>query len=89
MKIIKKNGSIQEFDLNKICTSIIRAAEDIGIYVNQSDINILTHDIQNKLQTLHRKETSSYEIFGLTLQILIENGYKDIALSYLNGLIQI
>ncbi len=89
MKIIKKNGSIQEFDSNKLCTSITRSAEDIGVYMNQSDLNLITDDVKHKLEILNRKETSSYEIFGLTLQLLIEEGFKDVAFSYLNGSCQI
>lgn len=85
MKLMKKSGKIVDFNPSKIITSIENAADDIGINVTSSDIEILTQDIRNNLKLLLRDEnySSSYEVRSLVIDTLIKNGYKNIAKSYI------
>lgn len=85
MRIMKKTGKIVDFTPSKIITSIENAAEDIGVHVSSSDINLLSMDILNGLKLLARDEnySSTYEIRSLVVDTLINNGYKSIAKSYI------
>ena len=50
MKIIKKDGRIQEFDESKIYNSIRGASRDLDrSTLNESDLNMLMVDIKEKL----------------------------------------
>lgn len=85
MKLMKKSGKIVEFTPSKIVTSIENAAEDIGVNVSSSDIDLFSKDILSNLKLLSREETysSTYEIRSLVVDTLINNGYKNIAKSYI------
>lgn len=82
---MKKSGKIVDFNPSKIITSIENAADDIGINITSSDIDLLTEDITNSLKLLLRDEnySSSYEVRSLVMDTLIKNGYKNIAKSYI------
>lgn len=85
MKIMKKSGKIVEFNPSKIITSIENAADDIGVHVTISDIELLKKDVTETLNLLLRGEncTSSYEVRSIVVDTLIKNGYKNIAKSYM------
>lgn len=86
MKIIKKDGRLQEFDKRKLFTSLDNASGDVkGVSLNQSDINILVQDICNKLSSIRENGTpsSSYEIVGVMMKVLKNNGFSPVIKSFL------
>lgn len=84
MKIIKKDGRLEEFNSRKIKTSIENSANEVGIALNESDLIILVQDIERKILQIREKEliTSSYEVIGVVFSILKRNGFKNILKSY-------
>ncbi|MGL4106956.1 ATP cone domain-containing protein [Clostridium sp. LP20] len=85
MNIIKKDGRIQEFDKGKIFTSIDNASRDVdGIVLNESDIKILVEDIVKTIESLRKdgSPSSSYEIIGVTVEILKRDGFNAISKSF-------
>jgi len=85
MKIIKKDGTVQEFNEKKIYTSILNAATDIGkAELNESDLKVLVSDIIRKLKVIRKDDTptSSYEVKGLIVSVLINNEFNDVVKSY-------
>lgn len=84
MKIIKKDGRLEEFNSKKIKTSIENSANEVGIALNESDLIILVQDIERKILQIREKEliTSSYEVIGVVFSILKRNGFKNILKSY-------
>ncbi len=86
MKIIKKDGRLQEFDKKKIFTSLDNASKDVeGIVLNESDIKILVEDICNKLERIRSNDnpSSSYEIVGVIIDVLKKDGFASIAKSFI------
>lgn len=86
MKIIKKDGRLEEFNIGKIKTSIENAGRDSEVILNESDIKILLDDIK-KVFTLiedNRTITSSYEVIGIVLDILKKDGFNNILKAYIN-----
>lgn len=86
MKILKKDGRIQEFELSKIQTSIDNSAKDSGDILNESDLNILVQDVFKNIKDLRGSEgeTSSYEVIGTIFHILKRDGFGMILKSYLS-----
>lgn len=85
MKIIKKDGRLQEFDKKKIFTSLDNASKDVEeIALNESDIKILVEDICKKLESIRKNDnpSSSYEIIGVIIDVLKKDGFAPIAKSF-------
>lgn len=84
MKIIKKDGRTEEFNINKIKTSIENAASDSETMLNESDLNILISDIKKILEETRKESfiTSSYEVIGVIFNILKRDGFSKLLKSY-------
>ena len=85
MLVIKKNGSHQEFDNEKIRKSINSCKSSIDCYMNEGDIQALASQF-NKIfseVTKGNAHTSTYEIRGIVYHVLMENGFKDVAKTYM------
>ncbi len=86
MKIIKKDGRIQEFNKDKIYTSLISSANSLdNVRLNESDIKVLVEDITKVIKDLRKDETltSSYEIIGIVSSVLVRDGFKEVLKAYL------
>lgn len=86
MKIIKKDGRLEDFNISKIKTSIENAGRDSETILNESDIKILLEDIEKVLNLIkvNRDTTSSYEIIGIILDVLRKDGFNNISKAYIN-----
>ena len=84
MKVIKKDGRLQDFDLQKIKISILSATNDSKELLNESDVKILVEDINSKMKEVRKdgEDTSSYEISGIVIAILKRDGFSDIIEKY-------
>lgn len=84
MKIIKKDGRIEDFNINKIKTSIENAASDSETMLNESDLNMLVSDIKKILDETRKDSfiTSSYEVIGVIFNILKRDGFSKLLSSY-------
>ncbi|MEQ8198947.1 MAG: ATP cone domain-containing protein [Clostridiaceae bacterium] len=86
MEVIKKSGHVQELDISKIETSIKNAAEDISFNLNESDIKCLVKDILNRIKFIRKdgSSTSSYEIQAIIIEKLVQDGFSQIADSFIS-----
>ena len=80
MKVIKRDGRLQELDLEKIKISILSATNESKELLNESDVKILVEDINSKIKEVRKdgENTSSYEISGIAISILKRDGFSDI-----------
>ncbi|WP_195999966.1 ATP cone domain-containing protein [Clostridium sp. 1001271B_151109_B4] len=85
MKVIKKDGSIQSFDANKITNSILNATRDNQALLNESDIKIIIEDVIDRIKKIRRENdsTSSYEITGVVISVLDRDGFGDVINSFI------
>ncbi|NLZ33672.1 MAG: hypothetical protein GX889_01955 [Clostridiales bacterium] len=87
MKIIKRTGEIEDFDLSKIKTSILNSSSDVNIPLNNSDINLLIREIEITLKNIRKLEpTTAYEVRGIVYHVLIKNGFVRIAKAYMSDI---
>ena len=84
MKVIKRDGRLQELDLEKIKISILSATNESKELLNESDVKILVEDINSKIKEVRKEgeDTSSYEISGIVIAILKRDGFSDIIEKY-------
>lgn len=85
MKVIKKDGRLQDFDIKKIILSIERASDDVKESMNESDGENIAHLIVRKLDKLAVDEIESTKLKKIILDSLYELGFKDIAEGYFKG----
>ena len=85
MKVVKKDGRLQELDQSKIKVSILNATRDQKALLNESDAKIITEDVVSCIKEFRGEEynTSSYEITGVVISILDRDGFDDIITSYI------
>lgn len=86
MNIKKKDNRIEKFEIEKLERSIKNSAKDIKFELNNSDVNLLSGEILRKLILLHEIDevTNSYEVIGITIEVLKQNKFDLIVPSYLN-----
>ena len=85
MKVIKRDGRLQEFDLSKIKTSIDRASEDAEQPLNESDIENLAKSIEKSLKNYQKGSIHSDIIQTFVLRELEGQGFKIVAKYYNQG----
>ena len=85
MKVIKKDGRLQELDKSKIELSILNSTEEEMPLLNESDVKIIAEDVVNCIKEFRGEEynTSSYEITGVVINILDRDGFDDVISSSL------
>ena len=84
MKVIKKDGRLQELDQSKIQVSILNATRGQKALLNESDAKIIAEDVVSCIKKFRGEEynTSSYEITGVVISILDRDGFDDVISSY-------
>ena len=84
MKVIKKDGRLQELDRSKIEVSILNATRGQKALLNESDAKIIAEDVVSCIKEFRGEEynTSSYEITGVVISILDRDGFDDVIRSY-------
>ena len=85
MKVIKRDGRFQSFDLSKIETSIYRASDDANEPLNESDIHNLARSIEKEIQNLQKDTVHSYLIQGLVLGEIEKSGFHQVGKYYNRG----
>ena len=85
MRVVKRNGKFDDFQIKKLERSIKNSASDINIVFNNSDIKLLCNEIMKELSVACKDNdiTSSYEIVGVTLSVLKNNNFGKVINSYL------
>ena len=84
MKVIKKDGRLQELDQSKIEVSILNATRGQKALLNESDAKIIAEDVVSCIKEFRGEEynTSSFEITGVVIGILYRDGFDDVISSY-------
>lgn len=85
MKIIKKDGRLEDFSIRKVKISIENAARDSGAMVNESDLKIIIKDVEKYLLNIRKDSsiTSSYEVIGVVFEVLKRDGFKSVLKAYM------
>jgi len=82
MKVIKKDGRIQEFDIEKIKLSLERVSDEVNEPFTKSDINNLARAIQETILTMNKEYIGSSEIRSIVVEQLKRAGFTHIAQAY-------
>lgn len=82
MKVLKRNGNLQDFDLEKIRTTLICTADDLKEPLNESDIHNLLTEINKAINTKYKDPISHKDIHNTVILTLKEMGFLDMSVAY-------
>lgn len=80
--VIKKSGTIEQYNQDKILRSIKNAADEKGQQLNTSDLNVILEDIAKSMKDMDRKVFRTDEIKEYVRRSLIDEGFSQIYDSY-------
>lgn len=83
--VLKKLGSVESFDKEKIFHSIAQTSDSSGAKMNASDVNIIVEDVLKKMKSIKRNVYPTKEIRGYVEEALKEEGYKKVLEAYKNN----
>lgn len=83
--VLKKLGSVESFDKEKIFHSIAQTSDSAGAKMNTSDVNIIVEDVLKKMKSIKRNVYPTKEIRGYVEEALREEGYKKVLEAYQNN----
>lgn len=82
MKVLKRDGRFQDYDLDKIKLSIERASDEARQPFTLSDIEILSKDIHRKILNMGKDVIRSVEIHNIVYNQLKNAGFDEVAKCY-------
>ena len=83
--VLKKLGSVESFDKEKIFHSIAQTSDSVEAKMNTSDVNIIVEDVLKKMKSIKRNVYPTKEIRGYVEEALKEEGYKKVLEAYKNN----
>ena len=87
MKVIKRDGRLQNFDLDKIKLSIARISEEDERPMNSSDIENISKTINNYILNNYPETINSYEIKDIIVNEMRNYGFGHLANYYENNFV--
>lgn len=88
MKVIKRDGRLEDFALTKIKTSIERASDDAQQPFNVSDISNLAMGIEAGIKKLQKDTITSDIIQNFVLSELVKEGFEIVSKYYNQGKVE-
>lgn len=82
MKVIKRDGRIQEFDINKILLTLEKVSDEIEEPFTESDINNLLEDIENSIKAVSSDRIMVNKIQDVVVEQLEKLGFNKAARHY-------
>lgn len=83
--VLKKLGSVESFDKEKIFHSIAQTSDSSGAKMNASDVNIIVEDVLKKMKSIKRNVYPTTEIRGYVEEALKGEGYNKVLEAYENN----
>lgn len=82
MKVKKKNGSIQDFNMDKIKLTLVRVSDETSMPLTGSDIRLLNDNIEKSIRSTTKEIIESIEIHKIVVANLRNLGFARIANAY-------
>lgn len=82
MKVIKRDGRLEEFMIDKIRTSVARASDEAHSPLTDGDLNVIIERIMKDLNNPNKDQIQSSEIRKIVSEKLNYCGFKNVAKRY-------
>ena len=90
MKIVKRNGAVEDFDANKIYGALIKAAQSVFVVSDdlRQNLSRIAQSVANQLEETHSENITISMIQALVEEKLLSAGYLHIAEHYISYRLQ-
>lgn len=90
MKIVKRNGQLEDFDANKIYSALIKAAQSVYVVSDDLRQNLarIAKSVEAQLEETHSENVTISMIQALVEDKLLSAGYLHIAEHYISYRLQ-
>ena len=90
MKIVKRNGAVEEFDANKIYAVLLKAAQSVFVVSDDLRQNLarIAKGVASQLEETHSENITISMIQALVEEKLLSAGYLHIAEHYISYRLQ-
>ena len=90
MKIVKRNGAVEDFDANKIYGALIKAAQSVFVVSDDLRQNLarIAQSVANQLEETHSENITISMIQAVVEEKLLSAGYLHIAEHYISYRLQ-
>lgn len=90
MKIVKRNGAVEDFDANKIYGALLKAAQSVFVVSDDLRQNLarIAQSVANQLEETHSENITISMIQALVEEKLLSAGYLHIAEHYISYRLQ-
>lgn len=87
LKVVKRDGRIIDFDLERVKVSVANSARDSDIQISSKELDLIGKSVENTIRKVRGEGgiTSTYEIRGVVVRVLKEMGFKNIAKDFYEG----
>ena len=82
MKVRKRNGSIQDFSMDKIRLTLERVSDELNQPLTGSDLRLLAEGIERKIIATGKEIIDSTEISEIVIEVLKRLGFSQVAKAY-------
>jgi transcriptional regulator NrdR family protein len=82
LKVIKRDGRTQEFNIHKIILTLEKVSEEIEEPFTESDINNLSGDILTFIKTIDGDKISVKDIQDIVVEELVKLGFNKASKHY-------
>ena len=82
MKVLKRTDALEEFDIEKIKTSLKRASESVNEPLSDSAVNFIAEQVQKDIFSKHKDLVVYKDIHFRVVDILKWTGFPRIASQY-------
>ncbi|SKA95091.1 ATP cone domain-containing protein [Caloramator quimbayensis] len=82
MKVRKRDGSLQDFDFEKMIRSIEAASDEVGEPMTLSDLQNVSKEVEKILKSKFIDEVSYMDIRDAISAELKNSGFEDVAKAY-------
>ncbi len=82
MQVLKRNGQLQDFNIEKVKTSIECTSNDINQPLTASDINQISNEVEETVNKKYKNPVDYRDIHNTVVIVLKEMGFSSMAKSY-------
>ena len=81
VKILKKDGSLEDYDKQKIINAVSKSAERVMVTLSEDDWNVFIDNVESKIEEFDMDQVSIYDMHKI-VELSLDDTFPTVAKSY-------
>lgn len=81
VKILKKDGSLEDYDKQKIINAVSKSAERVMVTLSEDDWNVFINNVESKIEESDMDQVSIYDMHKI-VELSLDDTFPTVAKSY-------